>query len=62
MSDTIKGSKMGRDVLDTTYTITKLIKKSPKWDAKLQNLKQCTQVEELESDNSPTITLLCPLR
>ena len=45
-----------RDALDTTYEITKLIKKSPGCDAIFKRLK-----EEMDGD-SPGIRVLCPTR
>ena len=54
--DTIKQCKLMRDALDTTYEITKLIKKSPRRDAIFKRLK-----EEMGSD-SPGIRVLCPTR
>ena len=47
-----------KDALETTHEITKLIKKSPKRDAKLQSLK--TQSED--DSKTQKITLLCPTR
>ena len=38
-SDAVKGCKVMRDALDTSYKIVKLIKKSPRSDAMLQNLR-----------------------
>ena len=55
-ADTIKQCKLMRDALDTTYEITKLIKKSPRRDAIFNRLK-----EEMGSD-SPGIRVLCPTR
>ena len=46
-----------RDALDTTLEITKLIKKSPKRDSKLDEIKSEAKVISVE-----TITLLCPTR
>lgn len=45
-----------RDTLDTSYELIKLVKKSPRRDAMLQNLK------EQMSENSPGIRVLCPTR
>ena len=47
---------MVRDVLDTSHEIVKLIKKSPRRDAMLQNLRQ--QLPE----TTPGIRVLCPAR
>ena len=55
-ADTIKQCKLMRDALDTTYEITKHIKKSPRRDAIFNRLK-----EEMGSD-SPGIRMLCPTR
>ena len=58
VGDAIKNSKLMKDALETTHEITKLIKKSPKRDAKLQSLK--TQSED--DSKTQKITLLCPTR
>ena len=55
-SDAVKGCKVMRDVLDTSYEIVKLVKKSPRRDAMLQNLRQ--QLPE----STPGIRVLCPTR
>ena len=55
-SDAIKGCKLMRNALDTSYEIVNLIKKSPRRDAILQKLK----AEMPES--SPGIRVLCPTR
>ena len=52
-NDSIKQCK---DVLDTTYEICKLVKKSPRRDCVFEKLKQ-----ELASD-SPGLRVLCPTR
>ena len=39
VGDAIKNSKLMKDALETTHEIKKLIKKSPKRDAKLQSWK-----------------------
>ena len=57
VGDAIKNSKLMKDTLETTHKITKLIKKSPKRDAKLQSLK--TQSED--DSKTQKITLLCQL-
>ena len=44
-ADTVKQCKLMRDSLDTTYEITKLVKKSPKRDACLQQLKAEAAIE-----------------
>ena len=54
--DTIKTCKLLREALDTTYEITKLIKKSPRRNAILDRLR-----EEMVSD-TPGIRVLCPTR
>ena len=56
VGDVNKNSKLMKDALETPHEITKLIKKSPKQDTKLQSLKT--------EDDSKTqkITLLCPNR
>ena len=55
-SDAIKGCKLMKNALDTSYKIVNLIKKSPHRDAILQKLK----AEMPES--SPGIRVLCPTR
>lgn len=55
-ADTIRQSKVMQDALDTTYEITRLIKKSPHHDAILKCLKK-----QMASD-SPGICILHPTR
>ena len=55
-SDAIKGCKLMRNALDTSYEIVKLVKKSPRRDTMLQKLK--TEMQE----DSPGIRVLCPTR
>ena len=38
VGDEMKGSKVLKDTMDTTFKITKLVKKSPKRNAKLISL------------------------
>ena len=45
-----------KDALDTSYELIKLVKKSPRRDAKFQKLK------EQMSNDSPGIHVLCPTR
>ena len=54
--DLVKKSRLLKAALETTYEITKLIKKSPRRDAIFKGLK------EEDSDDSPCIKLLCPTR
>ena len=56
MCDTIKQSKLTRDVMDVTYEISRLLKFSPKRNAIFDKLK-----EELSPD-SPGFRVLCPTR
>ena len=55
-SDTVKKNKVLRDVLDTVFEITKLIKFSPKRDALFTKLKQ-----EI-TPGTPGFRTLCPTR
>ena len=55
-SDADKKCKITRDGLDSSYELIKLVKKSPRWDAMLQKLKQQML------DDSPGIRVLCPTR
>ena len=52
--DALKGIKVMKDVLDTVYEITKLIKKSPKRDSIFKKYK-----DNISTD-SPGICILCP--
>ena len=52
--DTIKHVKTMQDTLDTTYEITKLIKKSPKREVIFKKI-----ADEIKHD-SPSIRMLCP--
>lgn len=56
VGDSVKKSQLLKSALETTYEITKLIKKSPRRDAIFKRLK------EEDSDDSPCIKLLCPTR
>ena len=55
-SDAVKNCKIMKDALDTSYELIKLVKKSPRCDALLQQLK-----EQMPND-SPGIRVLCPTR
>lgn len=55
-ADTIKRSKLMKDALDTAYEITKLVKKSPKRDVKLEEIRK-----EM-GDVASNIRILCPTR
>ena len=61
VGDTIKNSKVMKDALEITHEITKLIKKSPKRDAKLDSIKN-EAITNSEDDFVESITLLCPTR
>ena len=54
--DAIKSCKLMKDSLDTTYEITKLVKKSPRRDAIFKRLKEEMAVDSLG------IRVLCPTR
>ncbi|XP_053398113.1 zinc finger MYM-type protein 1-like [Mercenaria mercenaria] len=56
VGDTVKRSKVMRDVLDTVNEMSKLIKYSPKRDSKLEEIKQ-----EM-SPETPGFRVLCPTR
>ena len=56
VGDAIKFSNIIKEALDTTHEITKLIKKSPKRDAKLESLKTEMEVAD-ETDQSPVETV-----
>ena len=60
----IKASKLMKESLETTHEITKLVKKSPKRDSKLKNIKTAAEIDEEDSTvkKKVTITLLCPTR
>ena len=62
VGDAIKKSKIMKDALETTHEITKLIKKSPKRDTKLEKLKKEAEIENSDQGKIETITLLCPTR
>ena len=50
-----------KEVLKTTHEIMKLIKKTPKRDAKLNAIKnEAKIISNSEEDHTDTITLLCP--
>ncbi len=57
IQDTLKGSKIMRDALDTVYEITKLIKKSPKRDEVIFK-----KIQDDVKVGSPGIHMLCPTR
>ena len=56
VSDSVKGSKVMRDSLDTVYEMSKLIKYSPGRDTTLEELKR-----EMSPD-TPSFRTLCPTR
>ena len=56
VQDTVKSCKLVKDVLDTTYELTKLVKKSPKREALLEKIKQ-----ELQA-TSGGVRTLCQTR
>lgn len=56
IGDTMKASKVMRDTMDTVYEISKLIKYSPKRNAKLQELKHQM------CPDTPGFRTLCPTR
>ena len=67
VGDTMKKSKILKDTIDTTFELTKLVKKSPKRDTKLKSIQ--TEIVEDGDGNpfdtmskKPTITMLCPTR
>jgi len=63
VGDVIKSSKVMKDALETSHEITKLIKKSPKRDAKLDVLKKEANIQsESDENNIETISLLCSTR
>ena len=63
VGDAIKNSKVMKDALETTHEITKLIKKSPKRDAKLDAIKkEAMTILDFDEGRVETITLLCPTR
>ena len=57
VQDIIKSVKLIRDMLDTTYELTKLIKKSPKREALLEKLKK-----EVGDSSGGGVRTLCPTR
>ena len=59
-ADSIKQSKVISDALDTALEITKLVKKSPNRDTKLEKIRRAS-VDETERP-SPNIRMLCPTR
>ena len=58
-SDTIKKCRVLKDAIDTTNEITNLVKKFPKRDAKLQNIKESMSINTQDNKLS-NIRLLCP--
>ena len=67
VGDTIKNIPLLKDMLDMAYEITKLIKKSPKREAKFRR-KQAEILGQMEHNlhvddiDSPTLKILCPTR
>lgn len=60
-ADSIKRCKTMKDALETTHEITKQIKKSPKRDTKLSQIKKSMEPKE-DDDQEKSIRLLCPTR
>ena len=58
--ENLKQSKIMADALDTALEITKLVKKSPNRDTKLEKIRR-SAADETDSQ-SPSIRLLCPTR
>ena len=58
--DTVKGSELMKDALDTTHEITKLIKSSPQRDAIFHKHK--AEIENALSSTTVGIRVLCPHR
>ena len=56
VQDTVKATRLIKDVLDTTFELTKLIKKSPKREALLDTIRK-----EVVSSGGGVRTL-CPTR
>ncbi len=65
--DTIKNIQLLKHTLDMTYEITKLIEKSPKYEAEFHRKKSEFQ-GQMQRDfhvydmDSPTLKILCPTR
>ena len=65
VGDTMKSSKILKDTIDTTFELTKLVKKSPKRNAKLISIQNSVETNTDEVDHfikAPSITLFCPTR
>ena len=60
-AENIKTSKCVSDSLDTALEITKLVKKSPQRDTRLEKIRQ-TSVGEQGDSPGPNICMLCPTR
>ena len=73
VGDTMKSVKILKDTIDTTFELTKLVKKSPKRDSKLKIIKNEILRDEHDKNDDEendeifhkikaTITLFCPTR
>lgn len=60
--DTIKQCRVLKDALDTTQEITKLVKLSPKRDARFQTIRDQNPIESSSGVSQKNIRLLCPTR
>lgn len=61
-SDSIKRVKIMCDALDTTQEITKLVKKSPQRDTKLEKIRKAAMYESEDDYMYAGIRVLCPTR
>ena len=61
VGDAIKNSKIMKEALETTHKITKLIKNTPRRDAKLDAIKiEAKIISNSEKDHTEAITRLYP--
>ena len=71
VGDTMKNSKILKDTIDTTFELTKLVKKSPKRDAKLTSIKNTIPEDDnangdedsfVRFSKTPSISMFCHTR
>ena len=51
-----------QNAIDNTLELTKLIKKSPKREAKLKQIQKSLSHEDEESETKASVSMLCPTR
>ena len=59
---TMRNCDLLQKTTDNTLELTKLIKKSPKREAKLKQIQKSLSHLDEESETKPSVSMLCPTR